>query len=588
MARRRVAPTRSSVGCPEVSKIGTVEVKTPLLDRVLRGSLFLVTPYENPFGSLIALYMTVKSFRLGIVVKLAGRVQADPQTGQLIGAASDLPQLPFSSVRVRLREGARAPLITPPACGTYRTEAVLTPSSGTAPVTASSSFEINSGPGGGPCPNPNNPPFSPGFSAGAISNSANSYSPFVLRLTRQDGHQDLVRFSSALPRGVLGKIAGVSQCPEAQLALLKAKTGIEERDNPSCPANSLLGKTWAGAGVGSQLTYVPGRLYLAGPYNGAPLSVVAVTPAVAGPFDVGVVVVREALTLDPKTAQVSVDGAASDPIPHILAGIPLSVRDVRVMVDRPQFTRNPTNCSRSDVFARIGGGGLDPFSTADDTFVDLFAPYQAADCASLGFKPRLGFQLRGGTKRGGHPALQAVVRPREGDANISRAVVKLPRSAFLDQGHIRTICTRVQFAQKNCPKGAIYGRAVAFSPLVDGPLTGPVYLRSSNNTLPDLVVDLTGPPSAQIKVELVGRIDSVRGGIRSTFSGVPDAPVSKFILRMQGGKKGLIVNSRNLCRSTNRARVTMKGQNGKIHSFRPKVRAKCKRKRKAKRSSHSR
>jgi hypothetical protein len=220
------------------------------------------------------------------------------------------------------------------------------------------------------------------------------------------------------------------------------------------------------------------------------------------------------------------------------------------------------------------------------------ARYQAAGCASLGFEPKLAIKLRGGTRRGAHPALRAVVTPRPGDANFSRAVVTLPRSAFLDQAHIRTICTRVQFAAGAghgalCPPGAVYGKARAWSPLLDEPLAGPVYLRSSENNLPDLVVALTGPPSAAIEIELSARIDSVRGGIRSTFTGIPDAPVSRFILDMQGGRKGLIVNSRNLCHKPrrNRAKANLRGQNGRFSKTRPRVVAtKCQQRRKAKRS----
>ena len=407
-----------------------------------------------------------------------------------------------------------------------------------------------------------------------------------MRLTRHDGDQDLTRFSTVLPKGLVGRIAGVSQCSEAEIAQLRTKTGLEEKAHPSCPANSELGNTWAGAGVGSQLTYVPGKLYLAGPINGAPLSVVAVTPAVAGPFDVGVVVVREALTLDPVTGQVRVDGSKSDPIPHILAGIPLSVRDVRVMVDRPNFTLNPTNCSRFQVLATIGGGGIDPFSIADDTSVDVSSKFQAADCAALGFKPKLSLTLKGGTRRGDYQSLTAVVRPRSGDANIGAAAVTLPHSAFLANEHIRTVCTRVQFAAGagngvGCPPGSIYGRARAVTPLLDDPLEGPVYLRSSSHPLPDVVVALHG----LVDIELSGQTDSVNEGIRNTFASVPDAPASKFTLELFGGKKALIVNSRNLCQgSKQKATAHFTGQNGAVHDFRPVVQNSCKKAKKSKKN----
>jgi hypothetical protein len=335
----------------------------------------------------------------------------------------------------------------------------------------------------------------------------------------------------------------VSQCPDRLIAQIAAKSGREELASPTCPADSRIGSVFAGAGAGSQLTYVPGSIYLAGPLGKAPLSVLAVVPAVAGPFDVGVVTTRQALDLDPVSAQVEVDGALSDPIPHILAGIPLAVRDIQVSVDRPQFTLNPTSCLKKTIASALWGGGLDPFSPFDDAPVARSQRFQAANCASLGFKPRFSLSLEGGTRRGGHPALTAQVRPRPGDANLARAVARFPRSTFLDQAHIRTVCTRVQFAASSCPPGSIYGRVKAFTPLLEEPLKGPVYLRSSDNLLPDLVFDLHG----LVDIEASARTDSVKGKLRVTFPSIPDAPVSKVLVQMQGGKKGLLINSRNIC-----------------------------------------
>jgi hypothetical protein len=322
------------------------------------------------------------------------------------------------------------------------------------------------------------------------------------------------------------------------------------------------------------LTYVGGKVYLAGPYNGAPLSVVAITPGIAGPFDVGAIVVRQALRINPLTVEVQADGSSSDPIPHILKGIPLKVRDIRVYVDKPNFTLNPTSCDPSAAKATIWAGGPNVFSSTDDIAHALQARFQAASCASLGFKPRLGLKLKGGTKRGGHPALRGTFSPRAGDANAKRLVLRLPRSAFLDQAHIRTICTRVQFNANGgngggCPQGAIYGKATAWSPLVDQPLTGPVYLRSSDHNLPDFVAALHGI----VDVEATARIDSVRGGIRATFPQIPDAPLSKVVVEMQGGKKGLIVNSTSLCAVDHRANAQFEGHNGKRAAIKPVVKA---------------
>jgi hypothetical protein len=300
---------------------------------------------------------------------------------------------------------------------------------------------------------------------------------------------------------------------------------------------------------------------------GAPLSLAIVTPAVAGPFDLGTVVVRTALYVNETTAQIH---AVSDPIPTILQGIPLDVRSIALNMNRPSFTLNPTSC---DAMAVLG--------TATSTLggvANLSDRFQVGGCGGLGFRPNLSLQLQGGTKRSGHPALKAVLTAKPGEANIAKAVVALPHSEFLAQEHIKTICTRVQFAAKECPAGSVYGRAKAWSPLLDYALEGPVYLRSSSHNLPDLVVALRGPASQPLEIDLDGRIDSIHGGIRNSFEMVPDAPVSKFILEMQGAKKGLLVNSENLCspKAKTKATVDLTGQNGKVHDFNPTISNSCK------------
>jgi hypothetical protein len=579
---REEIDTEPGEGCPEASKIGTVRADTPLLEEAhpLEGALYVAqqddpstaTPgAENPFDSLIALYMVFRNEELGVIVKLAVKVEPDPVTGQLIGTVFEAPQLPVSHFKLHFREGGRSPLITPPVCGDYQTKAEFTPwSDPTKVLTTTSSFKVLSGVGGSSCPT-GPQPFRPGFQAGSLNNNAGSYSPFYMRLMRSDGDQDLTKLSAKLPPGMVAKLAGTSQCPDAAIAAARSKRGRAELSSPSCPPSSQIGRVMAGAGVGSQLTYVPGKLYLAGPYKGAPLSVAAIVPAVAGPFDVGTVLTRVALRIDPRSAEVEADGASSDPIPHILAGIPLKVRDIRVYVDRPDFTLNPTSCDPFSIDARIWGGGADVFSPADDSPLSLEDRFQAANCEALGFKPRLSLKLKGGTKRGAHPALTGTYRPRPGDANLANLVLRLPRSAFLDQAHIRTICTRVQFAAKSCPAGAIYGQATAYTPILDEPLTGPVYLRSSNHNLPDFVADLHG----LVDVEAVARIDSKQGGIRASFEDVPDAPLTKVVVQMQGAKKGLIVNSRNLCGAKSKANAEFVGQNGKEYKTKPVVGASC-------------
>jgi len=568
-------------GCPDASKIGTVAVRTPLLGDPVEGSVFLAAPddpataapgAENPFDTLIALYIVFRNRDQGILITQAGRVEPDPTTGQLISTFEDIPQVPFSRLDFHFREGQRAPLITPPHCGDYETVARFIPWARPGEVvTRTASFRITGGPGGGPCPPAGAPPFDPGLEAGAINNDAGAFSPFSFRLTRADGEQDITRISATLPPGLLGRLAGIPYCPEAAIALARARSGRAELADPACPQASQIGSTLAGAGVGSTLIYVPGRAYLAGPFAGDPLSIVFAVPAVAGPFDVGTVVVRVALRLDPRTAEVEVDGAASDPIPHILAGIPLNVRDLRVVTDRPDFTLNPTSCDESSTRAQISGSFLNLLDPADDIAVALAARHQIANCARLGFAPRLSLRLRGGTRRGDNPALRAVFDPRPGQANTEQLTARLPRSAFLDQSHIRTVCTRVQFAADACPPGARYGQVKVFTPLLDDPLQGPVWLRSSDHKLPDLVFDLHG----LVDVEVSARLDSFRGGIRASFESIPDAPISRAVLHMQGGRKGLIVNSRDLCRRRSRASVALSGHNGKAARLRPVMGARC-------------
>ena len=585
-ARERFNSTPGE-GCPDASKIGNVEVDTPLTKEQVKGALYIASPYENPFNSLLATYIVARIPERGVLVKLPIKISPDPKTGQLIATVDNAPQLPFSSFDLSFREGGRAPLVTPPACGDYDITARFTPWSAKDPdnpapnevVTRHSTFTVQRGVDGGACPSGGVPPFKPGFQAGSINNDAGSHTAFDMRLIRADGEQDMTRFSTVLPPGVLGKLAGVQKCSPAAAAAAKAKSATEEIADPSCPAGSQIGRSLVGAGVGSVLTYVPGKIYLGGPLNGDPLSIIAITPAKAGPFDVGTVVVQEALTLNPETAEVQVDGAASDPIPHILQGIPAKLRDLRIYVDRPDFILNPTSCEESETAATLFGGYLDVFSPADDVPVALSDRFQAANCANLGFKPKLALKLKGGTRRGAHPGLKAIYTPKKGDANLKGLVVRLPSSAFLDQAHIRTICTRVQFAAKNCPKAAQYGYIRAWTPLLDEPLQGPVYLRSSNHKLPDLVFDLHG----LVDVEVATRIDSVHGGIRATVEEAPDAPLTKVLLRMQGAKKGLIINSRNLCGRVNRANVRFRGQNGKTASAKPVMQPGCRGKRKHKR-----
>jgi hypothetical protein len=558
--------TAARAACPDGSKIGEVEIVSAISKNPLRGGVFLADQSQNPFGSLLAIYMEAEAN--GGLVKLAGKVETDAQTGQVTTTFENNPQLPFSDIAVDFFGGDGGVLTLPGTCGTHTSTATLTPWSGTAPVTQSSSFTVASGPGGAACPNNG---FGPRFSAGSVDPRGGQFSPFVVNLSREDGTQRLTGLDVSLPNGLLANLTGIPYCADAVIAGIPTGvgSGAGQAANASCPTASQVGTASVQTGTGPSPFFVnTGKVYLAGPYKGAPLSLAVVTPALAGPFDLGNVVVRAALRVNPETAQVE---AISDPIPTILAGIPLNLRELRLAIDRPRFTINPTNCAETAVRGTIAGSG--------GAAAPVSERFQVGGCAKLGFKPRLALRLKGGTKRNSYPALTTTVGYRPGDANLKRVSVTLPRSEFLAQNHIRTICTRAQFAAgpvpgAACPKGSIYGFARASTPLLDAPLAGPVYLRSSSNELPDLVMALHG----QIDIVVAGRIDSFNKGIRTTFESIPDAPLSKFTLALKGGKKSLLVNSRDLCAAANRAIVKITGQNGATVKSTPAVANGCKKK----------
>ena len=566
-------PIRFSKGpasCPDAAKLGNVSIDTPLLDRPLPGSIYIAKPFANPFGSLLALYLTVDDPQTGVVAKLAGRVHADPVTGRLTTSFEENPELPLEEVHVHLFEGPRAPLRTPPACGAYVTKSDLTPWS--APdgldVHLEYPFQVTASPRGGTCPaSAQAAPNAPSFEAGTLTPRAGAYSPLTAKLEREDGTQPPGGFEATMPPGLLAKLAGVPYCSEADIARAQSRNhpneGAIELASPSCPAASEVGTVDVGAGAGPTPFHASGHVYLAGPYKGAPLSAVVITPAVAGPFDLGAVVVRAAIYVDPERAQAR---AVTDPLPTILDGIPLDLRSTALRLDRPNFMLNPTNCEPMSIDGKL--------TSVFGQVAALSNRFQVGGCNSLAFKPRLSIRLRGGTKRAGHPALTGILRATPGQANLKRLSVTLPRSEFLDQGHIGTVCTRVQFSAGQCPAASVYGSARVFTPLLDAPLEGPVYLRSSSHELPDLVIDLHG----QVDVVLDGRIDSVNGRIRTTFESAPDAPFTKAVLQMEGGRKGLLVNSADLCKlapSATRATAKLKGQNGTPYDLRPVVHSDC-------------
>ena len=574
-----VAPityTEAGAQCPNAAKVGSAEIISPLVDHPVQGGVYLATPHENPFGSLLALYLVAADPEIGLKLKLAGEVTPNPVTGQLTATFEENPQLPFEDLELRFFGGAGGALRTPATCGTYTTTSSLTPWSAPdsgPPASLSDAWAIERGPGGSCASSVAQLPNSASFDAGTITPIAGAKSPLVVNLRREDGTQQFSSLTLSPPQGLVGKLAGIPYCSEGALAAAAAKSGRAEEANPSCSQASYVGSVNASAGAGPAPYNAPGKAYLTGPYKGAPLSLAIVTPATAGPFDLGTIVIRTALFVDSKTAQIT---AVSDPIPTILQGIPLDVRSVQVKMDRPDFTLNPTSCDPSTF-----GGQL--MSTLGQT-APLQSRFQVGECGRLGFKPQLKLALKGGTKRSGHPALTATLQVPAGSANLASISVALPHSEFLDQSHIGTVCTRVQFAADACPADSVYGTATVTTPLLDYPLTGNVYLRSSNNPLPDLVPDLRGPAFQPIKLESAGRVDSVKGGIRNTFEFIPDAPFTKLTLQMQGGKKGLLENSTDLCKKAKKATVKYSAHNGATLEAHPVLRAECKGKKKPKKS----
>jgi hypothetical protein len=605
-------------GCPPASRIGSVSIDTPPLpDGSLTGSVYVGQQLSRDptSGREYRIFVEALSQRYGVFVRLEGKVSADPVTGQLtttfegrevegIGGTKipkGLPQVPFSSFTLDFNDGEHAVLTSPGACGPNKATTAMTPWSGNPAATPSGEFTLTAAPGGGACAKTlADRPFAPSFAAGTAQPQGGSYSPLHMDIARADGNQELKGVDVTLPPGLTAKLAGVHYCPEMVLAAAATVSGAEQAAHPSCPDTSLIGEAEVAAGSGPAPIHINGKVYLAGPYKGAPLSLAVITPATAGPFDLGTVVVRVALFVDPSTAQVRVQ---SDPIPHVYGGATLDVRSVAVNVNRKDFSLNPTNCSPFSFGGSLLGGGANPNDPGAFSSTPVSAPFQANGCEKLGFKPKIFFRLFGATRRAKNPKLRAVLLPHAGDANFARAATILPRSLLLDQANLSKVCTRVQYAAHNCPKKSIYGHARAFTPLLDKPVEGPIYLRSSDNTLPDLVAALHG----QVDVELDSRTDSVHGHIRNTFDATPDVPVSKLIFTLRGGKKGLLVNSRNQCprkrahkkgsgggkrvlssalhhgkghkgkkkRKGQRVIVRFKAQNSKKLNLRPRLRAPC-------------
>jgi hypothetical protein len=551
--------SQPGTGCPDNSKLGTVEVRTPVLSVPIHGSLFIAQPYANQFDSLVAIYVVLKNPETGVLIRLAGKVTPNPVTGQLTTSFENNPQLPFAHFNFHFREGQQAPLISPPLCGTYSTQASLTPWSEPAtPITDTSSFQITQGFDGGACPSGGVPPFDPGIQAGQLNNNAGSFSPFYLHLTRTDAEQEISGFSTNLPSGLTGDLTGIPFCSEAAIAQARAKTGAQEEAEPSCAAASRVGHTLVGTGVGAVLAYVPGKIYLAGPFHGAPFSLVSVTSAVVGPFDLGTVVLRFGLTIDPYTARVSVTPTSSEPIPTILRGIVTHVRDIRVYIDRPHFTLNPTSCNPLAI-----GSTLTSDLGATKT---VTSPFQASNCQGLGFKPIFKVSTSGKTSRKAGASLKVKLSyPAGVQANISKVKVDLPKQLPSRLTTLQKACTAAQFEANpaGCPTASIIGHAKAITPLIPVPLEGPAYFVShGGEAFPSLVMVLQG---YGVTIDLVGTTFINKAGITSsTFKTVPDQPVGSFELTLPQGPFSALAANGNLCKAKLTMPTQFDAQNGMV------------------------
>jgi hypothetical protein len=536
-----------SAECPNASKVGTAEIKTPLLESPLEGAVYVAQQEQNPFHTLLALYVVAEGS--GVVLKLAGEVRADPTTGQLTTTFAGNPpfvgdpQQPFSSFKLTFFGGPRAALANPLTCGTYTTTGSLAPWSGTPPVTISQSFGIDANCGGG---------FSPSLVAGTVTNQAGGFSPFTFTLSRSDQDQDFSRLSLSMPPGLLGMLSNVTLCGEPQAA------------QGTCPATSQIGHVTVGAGPGPEPVFVPqaGKpedpVFLTGPYNGAPFGLSIVVPAEAGPFNLGRVVVRSAINVDPHTAQITINSAA---FPTILQGIPLHVKTINVTIDREDFIFNPTNCDPLTLGATV--------LSTQGASATLSSRFQAANCASLAFKPKFTASTQGTTSKADGASLDVKIGyPKGAEADIASVKVSLPKQLPSRLTTIQKACTEAAFNANpaTCPVASNIGVATARTPVLSTPLTGPVYLVSHGGAaFPDVVMILQGQG---VTLDLAGNIDIVKGITTSTFATVPDAPLTSFELKLPEGPHSALASNlpekanHNFCKTTLTMPTTINAQNG--------------------------
>ncbi len=565
-------PVDALPSCPEAAKVATLEIKSPLLPNALVGEAYLAEQNANPFGSLVALYLVAQDPVSGVLVKVAGEVKPDPVTGQLISTFKNTPQLPFEDLTLHFFGGDRAPLATPGLCGAYTTTASIAPWSGNEPVASSSTFDVISGPNGTPCHDPL--PFNPVLTAGTTSIQAGGFSPFTMTMSRPDGSQNLQAIKLRMPPGLLGTLATVKLCKEAQ-----ANAG-------TCGPESLIGRTVVSVGVGGDPYSVRGgEVFITEGYGGAPYGLSIVNPAKAGPYDLGKVVVRAKIEVDQVSAVLTVTTDTSGPyrIPTILDGIPLQIQHVNVTIDRPGFTFNPTNCSPLAITGSL---------TSDQGAVkDLSVPFQITTCAVLAFKPKLTAKTNGKTSRASGASLSVKLTYPAGpyDANIARVKVDLPKQLPSRLTTLQQACPAATFDANpaGCPAASIVGHATASTPVMPVPLTGPAYFVShGGEQFPDLIIVLQGYGAT---VHLVGSTFIDKAGITSsTFKTIPDVPVGTFEMTLPQGKYSALAANGSLCTAKKLAMPTsFVAQNGTvIHTTTPIVPTGCAKKaHKAKRAS---
>jgi len=512
-----------------------VEIQTPLLASPLQGPVYLAEQDRNPFSSLLAIYIAAEGE--GARVKLAGHVEADPLTGQLKTTFHENPQLPFDELRLRLFGGPQGVLATPPACGSYTSEASLSPWDGLGASALSEQFEILMGAGGGACPPGGALPFNPAMSAGTVANQAGGFSPFTFSLSRNDGEQRFAGASVTMPPGLEGVLTGVPLC------------GEEQANAGTCGAQSQIGQASVSAGVGPEPVGIAGgRVYLTGPYNGGPFGLSIVVPAVAGPFDLGDVVVRASIRVDPHTAQITV---LSDPLPQMVdsvegrhSGIPADLRSIAVAIDRPGFTFNPTDCEALSVGATVTG--VLP-GAAPGTSVGLAGPFHAVNCGALKFEPSVTLSTPAkASKLNGAALTFRVAYPRlpggrmgalGAQSWLREAKFELPKQLPARLGTIQQACLARAFETNRsaCPAHSIIGHAVVHTPVLPVPLQGPVYFVSYGGAaFPDAVLVLDG---YGVHIELHGNtfIDSKTGVTSATFKSTPDVPFESIEVTLPQG-----------------------------------------------------